>query len=126
MGYKKKFKADKLQRNYDQLSEQFGFSKNQVRRAIKRLEKQGLITVEFRNITTKTGMKLSNVMFIEPVPQKIKEITHKLDPMDKFIDTYGQKPHPYRLLTPMDKNVQAYAETTTRVPQRVLHYRCRQ
>lgn len=116
VGYKKKFKADKLQRNYDQLSEQFGFSKNQVRRAIKRLEKQGLIIVEFRNITTKTGMKLSNVMFIEPVPQKIKEITHKVDPMDKFVDTYGQKcPHPpTNLLTPMGKNVQTYTETTTK------------
>ncbi len=123
VGYKKKFKADKLQRSYEQFSGQFGFSKSQVRRAIKRLEEQGLITVELRNITTQTGMKLSNVMFIEPVPQKIKEITHRVDPMDKFVNTYGQicthPPYkfvhtlPTNLHTPMDKNVQTYTETTT-------------
>jgi hypothetical protein len=74
-GYKRKFKADKLQRSYEQFSKQFGFTKNQVRDAIKRLESAGLITVEFRNITTSSGLRLANVMYIEAVPEKISEIT---------------------------------------------------
>ena len=78
VGYKKKFRADKLQRSYDQLASQFGYSKNQVRRALKRLEEQGLITIEFRNIATHTGLALANVMFVEPMPERIREITYKI------------------------------------------------
>ncbi len=121
VGYRTKFKEDKLQRSYDQFAEQFGFSKNQVRRAIKRLEEAGLITIELRDIVTKTGLRLNNVMYVEPVAEKIKEITcskteeEKVDnnltlstPMDKFVDTL-----PTNLSTPLCKNVDTNTETST-------------
>lgn len=64
LGIKKKFKADALQRSYDSFVEQFGFSKKQVREAMDRLEQLGLITRDFRTITS-NGTNLSNVLFID-------------------------------------------------------------
>lgn len=121
--YEKKFKADKLQKSYEQIAEQFGYSKTQVRRALRRLEAQGLITLEFRNITTSGGLKLTNVLYIEPVPAKIAEITYismlseqtekhtrKYTPPDKFVNTSRQK-----CQDPLDKKVETYTENTTEI-----------
>lgn len=74
VGWRKKFHADKLQKSYTQLAEQFGYTKTQVRDACKRLEELGLITIEFRTLDVK-GTKIANVMFVELVPARIKEIT---------------------------------------------------
>jgi len=76
IGYKKKFKADKLQRNYQSFADQFGVSKRQVQDAARRLKEAGLITIELRIITSDTGMILSNVPFFEPVIPGIKQITY--------------------------------------------------
>ncbi len=76
IGYKKKFKADKLQRNYQSFADQFGVSKRQVQDATRRLKEAGLITIELRIITLDTGMVLSNVAYFEPVVSKIKQITY--------------------------------------------------
>jgi len=76
IGYKKKFKADKLQRNYQSFADQFGVSKRQVQDAARRLKEAGLITIELRIITSDTGMILSNVPFFEPVISGIKQITY--------------------------------------------------
>ena len=72
--YRKKFKGDKLQKSYQQLVDQFRFSKKQVRDAIKRLEKNGLIVIEFRDIKTDAGLILYNVMYIEPIVGAIKRM----------------------------------------------------
>lgn len=77
VGYKKKFKADKLQKNYQQFADQFGVSKRQVQDAIYRLRDQGLITVELRIVKTEAGLTMSNVPFFEPVPERIKDITYQ-------------------------------------------------
>jgi hypothetical protein len=74
--YSKKFAADKLQRSYQSFADQFGISKRQARDACKRLSDQGLITLEFRTVKTKTGTKLGNVLYLEPVPDKLAEITY--------------------------------------------------
>lgn len=107
VGYKQKFAADKLQRSYDQLADQFGFSKNQVRRAIKRLENAGLITTEFRTVETAGGLKIGNVMFVEPVPERLAEITLSI-PMNKFVDRVSTN-----LSIGVDEFVDTYTETTT-------------
>ncbi|PEM60296.1 DnaD domain-containing protein [Bacillus toyonensis] len=72
--YKKKFKADKLQKNYQQLADTFGFTKLQVKRACDLLTDMLLIKIEFRTINV-NGKVLNNVMFVEPVPTKIKQIS---------------------------------------------------
>ena len=68
-----RFAADKLQRNYQQIADRFGMSKNQAARACKRLRDLGLITMEFRTVQTGKG-PLPNVLFLEPVPERIAEI----------------------------------------------------
>ncbi len=114
---KKKFRSDKLQRSYGQFAKQFGFSKTQVTRALKRLENNGFITLELRNIKTEMGV-VSNVLFIEPIPSKIAEITFQWDAnshnleggMDKFVDTsLSTNSH-----TPPYKFVDTYTKTTTK------------
>ncbi|HDR6268874.1 TPA: DnaD domain protein [Bacillus cereus] len=72
--YKKKFKADKLQKNYQQLADTFGFTKLQVKRACDLLTDMLLIKIEFRTINV-NGKILNNVMFVEPVPTEIKQIS---------------------------------------------------
>ncbi|HFK1757088.1 TPA: DnaD domain-containing protein [Bacillus cereus] len=72
--YKKKFKADKLQKNYQQLADTFGFTKLQVKRACDLLTDMLLIKIEFRTINV-NGKVLNNVMFVEPVPTEIKQIS---------------------------------------------------
>ncbi|MDB2126054.1 hypothetical protein PMX40_19060, partial [Clostridium paraputrificum] len=74
LGYKKKFKKDKLQKTYEALGERFGLSKRQAKLACDYLKEKGIITVEFRTI--KAGDRtLPNVMFVEPVIEELKKIT---------------------------------------------------
>ncbi|ARJ25067.1 DNA replication protein DnaD [Bacillus mycoides] len=72
--YKQKFKADKLQKSYQQLAESFGFTKRQVKDACKYLEKKNLITMEFRTIV-RSGKKCNNVMYVEPNTENIEKIS---------------------------------------------------
>jgi hypothetical protein len=70
IGYRKKFRADKLQRSYEYYVDNFGLTKNQARLAIDFLVDFGVITKEFRHFK-----QMSNVMFVEPVISKLIEIT---------------------------------------------------
>jgi len=78
IGYKQKFTADKLQKSYQEYSNLFGYSKTQVKRAIDNLIRLKLITREFRNIHTKTGLAINNVMYIEPVLDTIFTLTYRV------------------------------------------------
>ncbi|MEK4695562.1 DnaD domain protein [Bacillus sp. FSL M8-0063] len=78
--YKKKFKADKLQKSYQQLADTFGFTKLQVKRACDLLTDMLLINIEFRNIKA-DGKNLNNVMFVEPIPTEIKKISSMYQPI---------------------------------------------
>jgi hypothetical protein len=64
IGYKKKYKADLLQRSYDSYADQFGISKRQVTDAIKRLEELKVVKRDFRNLTTSSNLFLSNVLYL--------------------------------------------------------------
>ncbi|KAB2502357.1 DNA replication protein DnaD [Bacillus cereus] len=72
--YKQKFKADKLQKSYQQLADSFGFTKRQVLEACKYLLKKKLITIEFRTIIV-NGTRLNNVMYVEPIAENIQKIS---------------------------------------------------
>ncbi len=71
----KRFKGDLLQRSYRQYENQYGIKKRIVKEAMDRLEKQGLIRREFRDITLENKTKLMNVMYIDIFPEKIAEIS---------------------------------------------------
>lgn len=77
--FKKKFKEDFLQFSYKQLSDKFQVSEGQAKAAILALEKKGVIQRHFRNITTKTGLKLQNVMYIELIPDELRRLTYPED-----------------------------------------------
>ncbi len=74
IGYNKKFKADKLQKSYSNYSEFFGTSKKVIKTSIDNLIRLGLIKREFRKVKI-NNMLLNNVMYLEPIPDKIKVIT---------------------------------------------------
>ncbi len=71
---KQKFRADKLQRSYQSFADQFGLSKKQVREAMQRLVDRELISTEFR-IVAANNTVLNNVLFIDVIPQKIKNLS---------------------------------------------------
>ena len=75
LGYRQKFTADKLQKNYRKWGDGFGFTLRQVEDAMAFLKAAGLITVERRNVVTELGT-FPNCAFIEPVFAKIQEITY--------------------------------------------------
>ena len=91
--FKKKFNEDLLQISYKQLSDKFQISEGQAKAAILALEKKGVIQRHFRDITTKTGIKLQNVMYIELIPDELRRLT-------------------YPEVTPVSINQHTYADTS--------------
>src|SRR5687767_13145716 len=63
IGYRKKFKADKLQRNYAAFAYAYGYTKNQVKEALNFLQSMDLIDLDFRHPVVE-GTKLGNVLYI--------------------------------------------------------------
>lgn len=72
---RKKFAADKLQLGYADLAARLGLTKRQVESAVGRLVDQGLISREFRTVTGKDGRRIPNVMFLEPNPVRLSEVS---------------------------------------------------
>lgn len=75
LGWRKKFKSDKLQRSYKALATQLGATDRQVREAAHFLQNLGLIDLEFRTFETPEGLTLVNVMYISCNPEAISHIT---------------------------------------------------
>jgi hypothetical protein len=76
IGLKKRYKADKLQRSYGSFADQFGFTKRQVKDALKYLESLGIIDLDLRHITIKDGRTIPNVLFIGLDPVALRRITY--------------------------------------------------
>jgi hypothetical protein len=74
---RKKFKADKLQRNYSAFSELYGLTKNQVRAGIKKLCDLKVIEIEFRTIHS-GDVVCNNVLFINLMPAQLKSVTYPI------------------------------------------------
>lgn len=73
---RKKFDADKLQKSYKALANKFGISKRQAQEACYFLRDKNLITIETRNILSKTDkFPINNVTYIEPVVENIKIVS---------------------------------------------------
>ncbi len=89
IAYKKKFSADLLQRNYEQISKMFGCSKREATNAIICLENLGLIKRIFRTIND-NGLVMSNVLFLELNPDKVLEITYQDLSISETVDNTNQ------------------------------------
>nr|MBG6243639.1 hypothetical protein [Candidatus Symbiopectobacterium sp. Dall1.0] len=126
-GSRKRFHGDKLQRSYQSFADQFGFSKREATDALKRLRDAGLITLELRTVITAEGLALSNILFIEVIPDAIKAITHpsvKISSGDKNVTPITlQRNSPYvetepllrSDVTPPTLKSETYTETTTEI-----------
>ena len=77
-GYRRKFNGLTLQASYQKYVDMFGFSKGQVKAAFDYMKERGLVRVEFKSFTSKTGMYFSNVMYVEPIPDAIAKINRPL------------------------------------------------
>ncbi len=75
---KKKFKADLLQRSYQQISEQFGISKKEATNAIIFLEKLGVVKRIFRTVNI-NGLVVNNVLYLELNVQRLRQLTYPQD-----------------------------------------------
>lgn len=71
IGYKKKFKYDKLQISYKQIQAQMGCTEAEAHSALTAILDSNLVTQELRDIPG-----YNNVMFIEPIPENILCIMH--------------------------------------------------
>ena len=76
IGFQKRFKADLLQRSYRQIEQRFGVTRKQARTALDFLCKIGVIRKHLRNELTPDGIPLHNNMYLELVPEKLKELTY--------------------------------------------------
>ena len=74
-GYRKKFKADKLQYSIGSFAKKLGISDRQVSEALQRLDAQGIITREYRTIITSEFIKMPNMLFIVVNPEVIRRIS---------------------------------------------------
>ena len=79
VGYARRFKGDRLQRSYDALAKQYGFTKRQVQDAVYRLVDAGLLARDLRTIITDNGVKLGNVLYLAPIADAIAAITYHAD-----------------------------------------------
>ncbi len=79
VGWRKKFKDDKLQRSPDAFAKLYGVSLKQVRESLQLLQELGLIEIELRPIKTRYGT-IPNTMFIGLKPYAIAEISYQLNP----------------------------------------------
>ncbi len=84
--YRQRFKADRLQKSYQEYSNFFGFSKIQIKNAFDTLVRHNLVVREFRHITLDNGYTLSNVMFVEPVFDNVMKITNNITYQQKYGD----------------------------------------
>lgn len=74
LGYRKRFRADLLQRSYQQMADQFGISKRDATNAVVALEKLGVITRVFRTLEL-NGQTVPNVLFLELHVDVLEQLT---------------------------------------------------
>ena len=71
----KRFASDMLQLSYGQLNKKLHLSKAQCRRAMKNLERLGVIKRHLRDLETDAGDCFNNVMFIELFSDRLLQLT---------------------------------------------------
>lgn len=89
--YHKKFAGDMFQSAAGYYEQKFNLTKDQTRKALKRLEDSGFVRREYREVVQR-GVRMNNVMFIEPVPEKIAEISHSALEADTQAKAEGETP----------------------------------
>ena len=76
IGWRKRFKADLLQKSYRQYAELFGESIRSIEAAMKYLQSIGVITRVPRNVKIENGAVLYNVTFLQLNVERLYELTY--------------------------------------------------
>lgn len=74
LGYRKRFKADLLQRSYQQMADQFGITKRDATNAVVELERLGVVRRVFRTLTI-NGQLVPNVLFLDLDADMLERLT---------------------------------------------------
>lgn len=74
LGYRKRFKADLLQRSYQQMADQFGITKRDATNAVVELERLGVVRRVFRTMTI-NGQTVPNILFLELDVEVLEQLT---------------------------------------------------
>ncbi len=96
--YRKRFKGDMLQKNYQDLADRFGESKRSVKAASDRLEELGVIRKEWRNLKLRNGAVINNVLFIDlnvdilsgltfGYPESVEEISEEIAQSEENVES---------------------------------------
>lgn len=83
VGIRKRFKADYLQKTYEQYANLYGESKRTVKAAFDKLVELEVIERIFREVTYANDMKLYNVMFISLNVRRLLELTYTEEQLNK-------------------------------------------
>ena len=112
IGYRKKFKGEVYQKNYQQYADLFGESRRTVKAAMDKLEELGLIKKEFKSIKLSNGMVLNNLMYIHLSAEKLKKITFEVRDKNElneediaFVEEIGSTLPQNNVGTPTETNV---------------------
>lgn len=123
IGYEKKFKEDKLQRNYQQIADKLGITKNQALAAVNALEGLGVVTKEFRNIEA-NGLRLNNVLYLGLVPERLLELTYPSQTQCLSVCNYNQTGVQLELGRVSNSNpigVQVESDTNTEITTKITN-----
>ena len=74
LGYRKRFKADLLQRSYQQMADQFGITKRDATNAVVELERLGVVRRVFRTMIV-GGQTVPNILFLELDAEVLERLT---------------------------------------------------
>ncbi len=86
--WKKKFWKDYLQKSIRELAVKLNLSYEQVKLALVRLEQRGLIVKHIRTEII-NGRKYGNVLYIEPIPEKLHELMKVYENCPDATDKYN-------------------------------------
>lgn len=120
---KKKFEADLWQISHAALADKLGLSKRQVENALERAEKihgvlKNIVRRKVETVDKKTGKKkmLGNVLYLEPVIEKIKEISELTPPIARKRERLSPK----KAIASSPKKLDIYRDSDTETSSEVL------
>ena len=123
LGFRKKFKADKLQKSYNSFIN-FGLTKQQARDAIDFLKSKQIITTENRTTTLANGQKIPNQLFIEIVADKVAKLNEgSLLPVQKPMCSTEQTvcSTEQRVCSTEQTNTEITTKTTTEITTEITN-----
>lgn len=111
IGLKKKFRADLLQRSYQQIADQFGITKRDATNAVVELEKLKVVRRVFRTLHV-NGQQVPNVLFLDLDVEILELLTYPEQEQRYHLNKGYPSPKKERGLTDMGDRESPFIERT--------------